>query len=77
MDSVKREKITRFIDDNLMSDAVYGIMLEAFLKPQKGDVQVLAASRMAIDLLNDAWKDLKRFRNEKGEEKEKGSQIAL
>lgn len=61
MDDRTREKLRRFIEDISLSSAVHDIIMESFLKPQKGDVYTLAASRMAIDLFKDAWKDLERL----------------
>lgn len=59
-----REKIQRFLGDEVMANAVYKVLLDSFLKSDKfnGDVQLLAASRIAIDLLADGWKDLQRFK---------------
>lgn len=57
------ERIQRFINDEVLADAVYGIILESFLKPRRiSDVQFLAASRIAIDLLNEAWKELEHYK---------------
>lgn len=68
MDELQIQKVNRFLSDEVMSDTVHSVLLETFLKPRKSDdVHVLAASRVAIDLLQEAWKELKklRFDNEK------------
>lgn len=64
IDRTKQEKLNRFMHDENMNQAVYKVMLDAFLSPHRShDVQSLAASRMAIDLLNEAWKDLEQYKN--------------
>lgn len=73
LNETQKEKVSRFLDDKMLSDTIYGIMLESFLKPRKGDVQVLAASRLSIDFLQDAWKDLVRYKNETQEDSNKTS----
>lgn len=66
MNEQKKQKISRFMTDEAMSEAVYEVMLDSFMKPKADahDIRFLAASRIAIDLLNDAWKELKRFKVE-------------
>ena len=65
MNPAQQGKIRRFMDDTQMSDTVHEVLLKAFMKPTPvSDVYVLAASRLAIDLLEQALKDLKRPREE-------------
>ena len=74
----KRDRIKRFVNDVETAKAVHGVLLRAFLKPQKDrDVYTLAASRIAIDLLDDAWKELARYKNEEEMEKTIVTQQAL
>lgn len=62
MDKTQEEKIRLFMNDKVMSAAVYDMLLKAFIKPSdRADVNVLAASRIAIDLLQESWKELKKF----------------
>ena len=62
MDKTQEEKIRLFINDKVMSAAVYDMLLKSFIKPSdRADVNVLAASRIAIDLLQESWKELKKF----------------
>lgn len=64
MESPHDEKIKRFLNDSIMAEAVYGVLLQSFLKQQdRKDIHMLAASRIAIDLLDDAWKELKKRKN--------------
>ena len=49
------------MNDEQLSETVHDVLLRAFMKPAPvSDVYVLAASRLAIDLLEQAWKELKR-----------------
>lgn len=56
------EKIARFLDDKAMNQAVYDVLFNCFLKDAKGDVQTLAAQRIALSLLQEAWRELERYR---------------
>ena len=70
MNDIENEKLKRFLNDKVMSKAVYDLLLLSFLSPvqKSADVMILAASRLAIDLLGEAWKELQKFKSE--EEKE-------
>jgi hypothetical protein len=62
---INNEKITRFLNDVVMAEAVKRVLLESFMKPSKDtDVQTLAASRIAIDLLNEGWKELQKYKQD-------------
>lgn len=63
MNDREREKVARFLDDAVAAKAVYDVLLSAYLKPRQGDVQTLAASRIAIDLLQEGWRELEKVRN--------------
>lgn len=53
------------MNDKVMSTAVYNALLDSFLKEKPAqDVQVLAASRLAIDYLKQGFKDLEHFKDE-------------
>jgi len=77
MDKTKQEKVARFLDDKVMSEAVYGIMLESFLKPKQKDVQYLAASMIAVESLKDAWKEMEKFKIIRDEEVKRNYQVGL
>lgn len=63
MNATQREKINRFLNDTVMSSTVREVILNAYLKPRADrDVQTLAASRIAIDLLDEAWKELLKLK---------------
>ena len=62
MDELQIRKVKLFLADTVMSDAVHSVLLETFLKPRKSDdVHVLGASRVAIDLLQESWRELKKI----------------
>ena len=72
MDKQKTEKLNRFMNDKLLNEVVFDVLLQSFLKTKNNDVQYLAASRIAIDLLGEAWKELKKYKEEDSN-KETGS----
>ena len=75
---MNEEKLRRFINDIGMSNAVYNVLLESFLKESKEkDVNTLAASRIAIDLLRQGWKDLDKFKQIKEVDSREGENIGL
>ena len=56
------------MQDKVMCDTIKQVIAASFLKPRKDrDVQTLAASRLAIDFLAEAYKDLEKFKNSKKE----------
>ena len=73
MNEDQKAKIVRFLNDQAMSEAVFGVLLKAFLKATKDrDVQNLAATMIAVERLDEAWKELTKFKSEqKGEQEEK------
>lgn len=62
MDIQKQEKIKKFLSDKAMSQAVKEVLINSFLKTRGVmEVNFLAASRIAIDLLDLGFKDLERI----------------
>lgn len=62
MDSTKQQKIKRFMGDRIMVDAVKEVLRETFMKSSgTQDVQTLASERMAINLLEAGFKELKKY----------------
>lgn len=78
LNETEKNKLARFIDDEIMYNTVRKVLLDSFMKKRKDDdVYKLAAARIAIDLLHDG---LKEVANEarKTQKEEKGSKnIAL
>jgi hypothetical protein len=79
LNEIEKQKIDRFLKDTIMSNAVKNVFINSFLKPIKStDTNFLAASRIAIDLLNNAWDELQKFENIKSnDEPSKTGQIGL
>lgn len=63
MNDLEKEKIKRFVNDPITSKAVYDFLLDSFLKERPGDVYLLAASRLSVNCLRQAWKELNNFNN--------------
>lgn len=78
MNPEKIAKIERFIKDESMSQAVYEVIHNSFLK-NKGqrDIQILAAERLAVDFLDNAWKDLSRYKDIEGDKSPPLKQVGL
>jgi flagellin-specific chaperone FliS len=78
MNKDKQAKIKRFMNDLGMQRAVYEVVLESFLKPRKdADVHQLAAGRLAIDLLQEAWKELEKVKETSEPEATEPKQVGL
>lgn len=78
MDITKQDKVTRFLNDRVMSGTIYDVLLQSFLKKKDGeDTELKAARFMAIGLLDEAWKDLERVKNTKPEEIKGVGQIGM
>jgi F0F1-type ATP synthase delta subunit len=74
----QKSRITRFLNDEATSDAVKQAILNSFLKSKPNrDVYQLAASRLAIDMLDEAWRDLERFKDSVNEKISVGKQVGL
>jgi hypothetical protein len=79
MNEFEINKIERFMGDREMSDAVYKAILNVFLDDKKGlmEVNVLAASRLAVTFLREAWKEMERFEPKKTVDKEEIGNVGL
>lgn len=65
---IERQRINKFMNDQVCSDAVYDVLLKAFIADRPSDdVQTLAASRLAIDYLKRGWKELAKFKKDEGD----------
>ncbi len=75
---LKNNKIHNFINDLAMETAVYEVIRNAFLsKKGQKDVQILAAERLAVDFLDEAWKELNKHRDPVTEETKVTKQVGL
>jgi hypothetical protein len=61
MTNAQAEKIKRFMTDKVMQEAVYDVLLAAFLKPKPtASTEEKAASFIAIERLQEGWRELER-----------------
>lgn len=59
----QKSKVQRFANDEALSDAIKQLIRESFLKPKPNrDVYQLAAVTIAIGLLDDAWREIERYK---------------
>lgn len=78
MDKAKAEKITRFLDDKLMSDSVREVLLSSFLRRRPAeDTEMKAARFIATELLDEAWINLQNIRLKKRNEATTTTHISL
>lgn len=75
---MNEEKLKRFVYDEVMKTSVYTLLLESFLKKRTdNDIHVLAASRIAVDMLHEAWKELDKYKKNQEEKKQNSGQVGL
>lgn len=78
MDDFEIEKVKKFINDQTMSDAVYSIIQDVFLRSKgQRDVYVLASERLALNLLSEAWKEIEKYKLNKEDSISSSGQIGL
>lgn len=63
MNNIDKQSVSRFMHDTLMSDSVYQILLDSFMKKRDGDVNLKAAQMLAIDMFTEGWRDLERLKD--------------
>lgn len=63
MDNIRKEKLNQFGNDIAMNTAVKDLIMSALLKPKGSkDVNFLASERLALDAMEEAWKELDKFK---------------
>lgn len=69
MNENKKNKVRMFINDFEMSEVIYEELLKVFLKKKTyTSIEEAGGYRLATDLLQDAWRELRKYRLEIGEE---------
>jgi len=69
MNPYETEKLQRFMMDKVMVDTVFKVFKDSFLKSRKSqDVQYLAAKALAIEFLEDAQRELNKYKTDPKEE---------
>lgn len=62
MNDIEQSKLDRFAKDEVMLQSVHKFIRNFFLKGKGNrDVQILAAERLAVDFLDDAWRELEKY----------------
>lgn len=65
LNSAEKHKIKNFVADKVLASSVKRVLMDAFLKNSgTDDVQKLAAERIAINLLENGFKELEKNANE-------------
>lgn len=59
MNQHEQERLHRFVSDSLMADVIKDQLQKVFLRKRDGDVHTKAAQMMALDMLEEAWKELR------------------
>lgn len=65
MKQFEKEKLNRFLQDDVLVDIVYNFVFNHFLEENKDvkDINVLASERIAVDRFRSAWKKLKTLKD--------------
>ena len=61
----KIEKVRKFLADKDMEGTIHEVLLKAFLKKRSdADVNLKAAQMVAVELLEEGWKELEKLKAE-------------
>lgn len=78
MQEIHKTKLVKFASDPEMCAAVKELMMNHFSKASGTDlVETLAAERIAINLLKNAFKEIDRYANQSNINRSNPSQIGL
>ena len=78
MDETQKNKIQQFINDDMMFKVILEFLTNSFLNRRgQRDIQIMAAERMAIELLDDGFRELEKFKFGGEEEKAEKRQVGL
>ncbi len=77
MDDYSKQKISQFVRDKAMFDAVGRVINDTFLQKREGDVYTKAAQRLAIDFHLESWETLRKIYNTTSNEPKEKTQTAL
>jgi len=70
----QREKLVRFINDEALAEAVYSLVQKAYLKKKDGeDTTIKAARFIALNLLDEAWRELDKYKTDSSDTAAKGT----
>ena len=77
MNQLNKERIQRFMSDEVMSESVKESLVQSFMKKRDGDVQLKAAQMIALELLQEGWRELENMSSEAEHVDKKPKQIAV
>lgn len=78
MQQLNKERIARFMSDELMSESVKESLIISFMKKrEKSDVNLKAAQMIALELLQDSWKELEKVGNTSQNKAKERTQVGL
>jgi len=74
----KQQRLKRFLEDETTSHYVKEVLMESFLKPKQGeDVEMKAARFLSVGLLEDGWRELRKYKEMELDVNSVGKQIGL
>lgn len=74
----EKEKIKRFLMDKVMSDTIRKVLEDTCTKPSKDrDINILASRFLAVEVINDAWRELGNHASKAPSEIKKGGNVGL
>lgn len=62
MNQLDTQRLRQFIGDTVMSQAVYDHLLSSFMKKRQGGTDIKAAQMIAIEILQEAWAEMERYK---------------
>jgi hypothetical protein len=78
LNETEESKVKRFIGDVTTSEIVFEIIRDSFLKSRANkDVHYLAAKSLSLEFLEEAWKELDRYRSKLDTDDDGAVQIGL
>ena len=77
LNKTEKQKIKMFLADKLTKDAVKKVLRESFIKAKDGDIHMKAAQMMAVNLLEECFKELKKYSNKAEQEIKEVTQVGL
>ena len=77
MNQLNKERIQRFMSDEVMRESVKEALIHSFMKKRDGDVQLKAAQMIALELLQEGWRELENMSSEAEHVDKKPKQIAV
>lgn len=75
---MNKHSLKKFIVDEITSESVKEVLMSSFLTKRKdADVQLKAAQMIAIELLQEAWKELETYKTYEETQRHAPRQVGL